>query len=120
MPCVNSILNIIYFNNFIKSDLKYILYKIVILFLKGFLLFLNKVEEYSFYDPLLFYKYLSIEEGLNIIHLSEEDNISYLNLAIFVLRKISIEIKNDLRRDIIVLDSEFYLLKDKNISNVFF
>ena len=120
LPCVNAILNILYFNEKINSELRYIFYKIVVLFCKGFHLFLTKIEEYLFYDSKLFYDYLLIEEGLNILNKSEGENLKLLNESIDVLKTHSFNIQAKLIEDLKFLDNEEFILKPKKpLSEIF-
>lgn len=99
-PCVNSMYTIHYFNEKLKSKLKYLIYTIFVLFCKCFKRFLEKLNEYGFYDSTLFNDYL----GFNL-----NDNL-----------KVKCEIiKNKLEADLTELEGDTFLIKDNNVFQKF-
>jgi len=117
MPCVNAMYKISYFNEKIASEIKYSVYRILVLFCKCFLFFLRKIEELDFYDANLFYEYLCIDVGL-----SEEIIVNKIynqqNETVNIKNKLKEEceiIKQKLEADLNELDQDNFLIKDNNL-----
>lgn len=120
LPCVNCMYKISYFNEKISSELKYAVYKILVLFCKGFLFFLNRIDEYNFYDSKLFYDYLSIDVGLAINNNKSSENFLFdSNESVTKLKEECENIKIQLEKDLSELDKDNFLIKDNNIFKMF-
>ncbi len=120
MPCVNSMYKVSYFNEKITSELKYLIYKIFVLFCKCFYFFLNKIDEFKLYNPKFFLDYLCIDVGL-AYSLKDGDNYHSHNMndSISKLKEECDKIKKRLEDDLNDLDRENFLIKDNNILKKF-
>jgi len=117
-PSVTFLYSIFYYNDKLISNLKYSVYRIVVLFFKCFLFFLNKVEEYKFYDSKLFQDYLNIDvdTGLN----SQDSNNFYEQSdPTFKLSEECLKIKKKLIKDLFELHNEDFIIKENNLLKKF-